>query len=380
MGRKAGELVRHERGYDVFIPNPLPPDIEYDDELHFLLSKADAALARLDGVTEVLPNPDIFVAMYVKKEALLSAQIEGTQVSLQGVLEFEANLKPKEDLRDIREVINYIHAMNFGIEHLQKGDLDLALINESHKTLIAGTRGSDKKPGKYKDKQNFLGTPGGTIFQASLIPPPPEKIEQLMQDLEKFIHEKDKLPVLIKIALIHAQFETIHPYLDGNGRMGRLLITYYLYWTKSLSRPLLYLSFYLKKYKPEYAENLNRVRFQDDWETWLKFFLKGVIEVSENAIQSAREIIALKETSRNKLIENNVGGTNAIRLLDLLFDNPTVSIREVAEHLKISPVAANKLVNRMVSLGILQEITGKERYQMFAFVDFIRIIEKGTRV
>jgi Fic family protein len=380
MGRKAGEFVRQDRGFDAFIPNPLPPDIEYDDELHFLLSKADAALARLDGVTEVLPNPDIFVAMYVKKEALLSAQIEGTQVSLQGVLEFEANLKPKEDIRDIREVINYIRAMNYGIEQLQNGDLDLALISESHKTLITGTRGSDKDPGRYKDKQNFLGTPGGTKFPASFIPPPPAKIEQLMGELEKFIKGKDKLPVLIKIALIHAQFETIHPYLDGNGRMGRLLITYYLYWTKSLSRPLLYLSFYLKKYKPEYTEHLNRVRFHDDWEAWLKFFLKGVIEVSENAIQSAREIIALKDSSIKKLIENKVGGMNAIRLLDLLFDNPTVSIREVADELKISPVAANKLVNKMVGLGILQEITGKERYQMFAFVDFIRIIEKGTRV
>ena len=380
MGRKAGELVRQDGGYDAFIPCPLPPEIQYDDELHFLLSKADAALARLDGVTEVLPNPDIFVAMYVKKEALLSAQIEGTLVSLQGVLEFEANLKPKEDLRDIREVINYIKAMNYGIEQLQKSDLNLALINESHKMLITGTRGSAKNPGRYKDKQNFLGTPKGTIFQASFIPPPPEKTGELMQELEKFIKEKDKLPVLIKIALIHAQFETIHPYLDGNGRMGRLLITYYLYWTKSLSRPLLYLSFYLKKYKPEYAENLNRIRFQADWEIWLKFFLKGVIEVSENAIQSAREIISLKENSIKKLIENKVGGTNAIRLLDILFYNPTVSIKEVAEELKISPVAANKLVNKMVGLGILHEITGKERYQMFAFVDFIRIIEKGTRV
>jgi len=380
MGRKAGELVRQKGGYDTFIPNPLPPEIQYDDELHLLLSRADAALARLDGVTEVLPNPDIFVAMYVKKEALLSAQIEGTLVSLQGVLEFEANLKPKEDLRDIREVINYIGAMNYGMAQLQRGDLNLNLINESHKMLITGTRGSDKNPGKYKDVQNFLGTPGGSIFQASFIPPPPEKIEQLMSELETFIKQKDKLPVLIKIALIHEQFETIHPYLDGNGRMGRLLITYYLYWTKSLSRPLLYLSFYLKKNKPEYAEHLNKIRFHDDWESWLKFFLRGVIEVSENAIQSAREIIALKENSIKKLIEYKVGGTNAIRLLDLLFDNPTVSIREVAEKLNISPVAANKLVNKMVELGILLEITGKERYQKFAFIDFIKIIEKGTRV
>ena len=370
-------LVRQNGGYDAFIPYPLPPEIEYDDELHYLLSKADAALARLDGVTEVLPNPDIFVAMYVKKEALLSAQIEGTQVSLQGVLEFEANLKPKEDIRDIREVINYIRAMNYGIEQLRNADLNLELINESHKMLITGTRGSDKNPGKYKDKQNFLGTPGGTIFQASFIPPPPGKIEQLMQDLEKFIKEKDKLPVLIKIALIHSQFETIHPYLDGNGRMGRLLITYYLYWKKSLSRPLLYLSFYLKKYKPEDAENLNGIRFQDDWETWIKFFLKGVIEVSENAIQSAREIIALKENSIKKLIENKVGGTNAIRLLDLLFDNPTVSIREVADELKISPVAANKLVNKMVGLKILHEITGKGATRYLYLWILSKLLKKG---
>ncbi|MCX6692460.1 MAG: Fic family protein [Methanoregula sp.] len=380
MGRKAGEFIKQPGGYDVFIPSSLPPEIEYDDELLLALSKADAALARLDGVTEVLPNPDVFVAMYVKKEALLSAQIEGTQVSLQGVLEFEANLKPKEDIRDIREVINYIRAMHYGIEQLQNADLNLELINEAHKMLIAGTRGSDKKPGRYKDRQNFLGTPGGTIFQAAFVPPPPEKIEQLMQELEKFINEKDKLPVLIRIALIHAQFETIHPYLDGNGRMGRLLIAYYLYWTKSLRRPLLYLSFYLKKYRTEYSENLNKIRYQDDWETWLKFFLQGVIEVSENAIQSAREIIALKENSVKTLIEHKVGGTNALRLLDLLFNNPTVSIKEVADELKISPVAANKLVNKMAGLGILHEITGKERYQIFAFVAFIAIIEKGTRI
>lgn len=210
-------------------------------------------------MTEVLPNPDIFVAMYMKKEALLSAQIEGTQVSLQGVLEFEANLKPKEDIRDIREVLNYIRAMHYGIEQLRKTDLNLDIINESHKILLAGTRGSERKPGNYKDRQNFLGMPGCTIFEAAFVPPPPEKIEELMQDLEKFIKQKDTLPVLIKTALIHSQFETIHPYLDGNGRMGRLLITYYLYWTKSLRRPLLYLSFYLKKFKPEYSENLNKI-------------------------------------------------------------------------------------------------------------------------
>lgn len=380
MERKAGEFVKQSGGYNAFIPDPQPPRITYDAGLQLLLSKADAALARLDGVTEVLPNPDIFVAMYVKKEALLSAQIEGTQVSLQGVLEFEANLKPKENIADIREVLNYIRALHFGIGKLQTSDLSLALIHEAHRMLISGTRGSDKKPGKYKDRQNFLGTPGCTILEAAYVPPPPEKTEDLMRDLEQFIITPDTIPVLIKTALIHAQFETIHPYLDGNGRMGRLLITYYLYRTKALSRPLLYLSFYFKKYKPEYAERLNEIRFHGDWEKWLKFFLRGVIEVSENAIQSAREIIALKDKSVRLLMEHNVGGVNAIRLLDLLFDNPTVSIREVADTLGISGLAANKLVKRMVEMGILAEITGKERYRKYAFVDFIRIIEKGTQI
>lgn len=380
MTRRAGEFVETKFGYEVFIPNPLPPDITYDDQLLLLLSKADGALARLDGVTEVLPNPDLFVAMYVKKEALLSAQIEGTQVSLKGVLEFEANIKPKEDIADLREVINYIEAMHYGMEMLKDKNLDLDLINDSHRILIAKTRGSDKKPGRYKTVQNYLGRPGGTIFEASFVPPPPDRVEELMKSLEKFIQTKDNIPALIKIALIHSQFETIHPYLDGNGRMGRLLITYYLYWKNILSKPLLYLSFYLKKNKSGYSECLNEIRFDDNWEEWLKFFLRGVIETSENALDSAREIIALKESTINKLIEFRVGGINAVKLIDQLFIDPTVSVREVAGVLDVSNVTANKLVNRLEEMGILVEFTGRKRYKKYVFADFVRIIERGTQI
>lgn len=380
MPRKAGEFIETKYGYDVFIPNPLPPDITYDDELQLLLSKADGALARLDGVTEVLPNPDLFVAMYVKKEALLSAQIEGTEVSLKGILEFEANIKPKEDIADIREVINYIEAMHYGMEMLENNPLDLNLIHDAHKILIAKTRGSDKQPGRYKTAQNYLGTPGCTIYEASFIPPPPEKVEELMKSLETFIQTKDNIPTLIKIALIHSQFETIHPYLDGNGRMGRLLITYYLYWKKILSKPLLYLSFYLKKNKLEYSECLNGIRYNNNWEVWLKFFLKGVIETSENALNSAREIIALKEKTIEKFILFKVGGINAVKLIDHLFEDPSISVNEVSEILNISNVTANKLVNRLEEIGILMEFTGKKRYKKYVFTDFIRIIERGTQI
>lgn len=231
MNNRAGEFVLEKEGYEPFIPNPLPPkDLSIDEGLQLLLSKADGALARLDGVTQVLPNPDLFVAMYVKKEALLSSQIEGTQASLQGVLEFEAQMKPRDDINDIQEVVNYIKAMRHGMEYLESGKLSLELINKIHKLLIEGTRGTNNLLGMHRDFQNWIGPPGCSIYDAIFVPPPPENVEELMLDLEKFIQTKDKIPPLIKIALIHAQFETIHPYLDGNGRMGRLLISWYLYW------------------------------------------------------------------------------------------------------------------------------------------------------
>lgn len=378
---RAGYFVHQKEGYDTFIPNSLPPEeLNINDELQLLLSKADGALARLDGVTQVLPNPDLFVAMYIKKEALLSSQIEGTQASLKGVLEFEAKLKPKENINDIREVINYIKAIHYGMENLNSNNLSLELINKIHRVLIEGTRGTNKLPGNLRDFQNWIGTTGSTIYSAVYIPPPPEKVEELMLDLEKFIQTKDKIPTLIKIALIHAQIETIHPYLDGNGRMGRLLITFYLYWKGILSRPLLYLSFYLKQNRSQYYEILNNIRFEGDWESWLNFFLRGIIEVSNNSIDTAKRIIKLKENLIEKLLENNISGVYAVKLINTLFDNPLITVSEASKFIGVTRQTSNKLIAKFEEIGILAEITGKQRYKKYIFVDFIKIVEEGTKV
>jgi len=377
---RAGVFVHQDGGYDTFIPHPLPPKgLDLDEGLLFLLSKADSALARLDGVTQVLPNPDLFVAMYVKKEALLSSQIEGTQASLQGVLEFEAHMKPRDDINEIREVMNYIKALHHGIEKLEFSDVSLDLIHEIHRFLIKGTRGTHKLPGQLRRVQNWIGLPGGTIHDAVFIPPPPEKVPELMGDLVQFIQAGDKTPTLVKAALIHAQFETIHPYLDGNGRMGRLLVTFYLCREGVLSRPLLYLSYYLKKNRERYYSLLNEVRHQGNWEAWLEFFFQGVIEVSSNSIETAKRIIQLKGELIEKLLESNISGVHAVKLVDDLFDHPVMTIAQAADALRISRQAATKLVGKFERIGILKEITGKERYKRYLFIDYVKIIEEGTR-
>ncbi len=381
MNKRAGTFVMQSGEYKAFIPAPLPPDppIEYDDELQLLLSKADRDLARLDGITTVLPNSDLFIAMYVKKEALLSSQIEGTQASLEGVLEFEADLTPREDVNEIKEVINYIKALNYGMERLNELPMSLRLIGEIHKNLIEGTRGANRISGEFREFQNYIGTPGASLNEAIFVPPPPDMVIPAMEELEEFFHRKDGIPPLVKIALIHAQFETIHPFLDGNGRVGRLLITFYLYWKGILSRPLLYLSFYLKKNRAQYYDLLMKVRREGAWEDWIKFFLKGVSETSQEAANTAREIIKLKDGLITKLYENSIASVYAVKLIDLLFEKPVISTKDVVEKLKVSTVTANELVRRFVKIGILREITGKQRYKKYIFTDYVEIIARGTR-
>ena len=377
---RMGIPVHQKGGYQAYIPKPLPPDppIKFDDELQELLSEADRAIARLDGMTGVLPNADLFVAMYVKKEALLSTQIEGTQASLQGVLEFEADMVPTDDINEIKDVINYIKAMNDGLARSGSDLFSTEILLEIHRVLLKGTRGGKKEPGKIRSVQNWIGPPGSTIHSAVFIPPPPEHVGSLLQGLERFILARDRIPPLIKIGLVHAQFETIHPFVDGNGRMGRLLITFYLCRKGILSRPLLYLSIYLKQNRAEYYRLLQNIRFEGDWESWLKFFLKGVIEVSQEARAAAREIITLKENLTGTLARNNVGGLNAVRLLDLLFGKPVITVGDISSGLGISHQPAYDLVNQFERLGILREITGKKRYKKYLFSDYLRIIERGT--
>ena len=381
---RAGKFIAHLSGYMTFIPNPLPPypPIKYDDQLQFLLSEADRALARLDGVSSVLPNPDHFIAMYTKKEALLSSQIEGTQASLEGVLAFEAGLKPKEDIHEIKKVINYVKALNYGIDRLRKNDfpMSLRLVKEIHNILLKGARGTSRKLIVFRRSQNWIGPPGVTINDAIFIPPPPNQVGELMLNLGVFMHRTDNIPPLMKIGLIHAQFETIHPFLDGNGRIGRLLITFYLYWKGILTRPLLYLSYYLKKYRDKYYDYLMKIRLEGDWENWLKFFLQGVAEVSLEATSSAKEIIGLKDKLANELLSKKIRGAQAIRLLDMLFERPLISVSDIVIKLKISRQAATQLVNKFSEINILNEVSGKKRYRKYLFSDYIKIIARGTEI
>ena len=379
---QTGKYLIQPGGYKAFIPVALPPikPIKYSEKLRNILSEADRALSRLDGVVTVLPNSDLFIAMYVKKEALLSSQIEGTQASLEGVLRFEANLEPEEDINEVKEVINYIKALNYGIARLSELPISNRLIKEIHKILIQGTRGTSKIPGEFRKIQNWVGLPGAALSDAIFVPPPPEKVPELISELEKFIHQKDEIPPLVKIALIHAQFETIHPFLDGNGRVGRLLITFYLYCKKILSHPLLYLSVYLKKNRSRYYDLLMEIREQDRWEEWLKFFLEGIKEVSEEAIILAKEIIILKEKLLKTLFLNKISSIYAVEFLNLLFIKPIITSTDIVKNLNTSKETANQLIKKFEKINIIREISGKKRYKKYIFLDYINIIKRGTEL
>lgn len=382
MKERAGKYVKQPTGYSAFIPNPLPPNppIQFDDELHLLLSEADRSLARLDGIATILPNPELFIGMYIKKEALLSSQIEGTQASLEGVLEFEADLTPKDNIDDVKEVVNYIKALNYGIARFNELPMSLRLIKEIHKVLIEGTRGGNKTPGEFRKTQNWIGSMGALLNEVTFVPPPPDKVLPNMGALENFFYKYEKIPPLIKIALIHAQFETIHPFLDGNGRIGRLLITFYLFSKKILSRPILYLSFYLKKHRNDYYDLLMKVRTDGLWEDWIKFFLKGVIETSVESAKTAKEIIVLKDRLIEELYRNSISSIYAVKLVSFLFEIPVIDTKTVEEKFNIHKDTANELVNRFEQIGILKEITGKQRYKKYLFKEYFDIIKRGTEL
>ena len=376
-------MVRTATGYETFIPNPLPPvpEIKIDNEMQFLLSAADRKLGRLDGITRVLPNPDLFLAMYVKKEAILSSQIEGTQASLVDILDNSANAERKENKKnDIKTVVNYVDAMNYGLERLKTLPLSLRLIREIHARLLHDVRGFDKNPGEFRKTQNWIGPHGCTLTTATFVPPCVEEMKKAMGELENFFYSTEHyIPPLIKIAMIHAQFETIHPFLDGNGRVGRLLITFWLCQQEILSKPLLYLSYYFKQNRSEYYERLMNVRLKGDWENWIKFFLKGVETVSEEATNSATAILAMKEHYSAALSKMTGNNNNYQRLLECLFENPIVSRKEVINLLKITSPTAGELLDIFCSVGVLTDITPKkQRNKQYSFDEYINILEKGT--
>jgi len=373
---RAGRYVRQPSGYRAFMPASLPPDppVKLEGGLHALLSDADRALGRLDGSIQTLPNPDLFVAMYVRKEAVLSSQIEGTQSSLQDVLKAEARMLSPEAPDDVDEIFNYIHAMRHGLERLSSLPVSVRLIREIHANLLRGGRGHKLTPGELRTSQNWIGPQGCTLREASFVPPPPHELPGLLGDLENFLHENQPIPFLIAIGLAHAQFETIHPFLDGNGRVGRLLITFLLCEKTILSRPVLYLSWYFKAHRQDYYDHLQAVRDRGDWEGWLAFFLRGVFVVSQQASETARRVLLLREQHR-QAITDLVGASaaNGHRTLECLYQQPIVTVKLVQALIGTSYPAANNLVNRLVDLGILHEMTGHKRNRRFLYRDYLHL-------
>ena len=379
MRGRAGHYVMQPEGYRAFIPAPLPPDppVEVSGSLQSLLSEADYALGRLDGAILTLPNPDLFVYMYVRKEAVLSSQIEGTQSSLQNLLAAEAQLLDPEAPADVAEVVNYVRAMNYGLARLKELPVSVRLIREIHAELMQGVRGGQLRPGELRTSQNWIGPAGCTLREAIFVPPPPHEVPRALADLERFLHTDTTLPVLIQVGLAHAQFETIHPFLDGNGRLGRLLITFLLTERKLLAHPVLYLSHYFKRCRSEYYERLQAVRDEGDWEGWLAFFLRGVAAVATEARQTAAAILRMREDYRARITETlGRAAANGHRILDRLFQQPIITVATVREWLNITPAGANQLVNRLVKLGVLREITGYARNRRFRFEPYLRLFEE----
>ena len=374
---RAGRYISQPTGYRAFYPQPLPPvpSVAIEGELLRLLSDADRALARLDAVSTFLPNPDLFVAMYVRQEAVLSSQIEGTQSTLEDVLAYEANATHNKAPKDVEEVVNYVRAMNHGLKRLPELPLSLRLLREIHKELMHNVRGAERTPGEFRTSQNWIGPPGSTLATAAFVPPPAHELMQFLGDFETFIHaHKVDTPLLIQCGLAHAQFETIHPFLDGNGRVGRLLIALMLCEANALARPLLYLSHYLKANRAEYYDRLTAIRERGDWEGWLRFFLRGVAEVSLQANETARRIIAMRETQRAIFAAN----ANALKLIDALFERPIVNVKQTSEILGVSYVTANALVAKLEKAGLLKEVTSWGRNRVFRFQAYLALFSSES--
>jgi Fic family protein len=374
---RTGKYITQPGGYKAFIPEPLPhkPDIKINRGLHKVLSNADRALARLDGISYILPNPELFVAMYIRHEAVLSSQIEGTQSSLEDVLKFEAD-KKKKPKDDRVEVLNYIDAMNYGLKRLETIPLSLRLIKEIHEKLMSNTRGGHKSPGEFRTSQNWIGGSDQlNIKQAIFVPPPVYEMDRALSNLEKFFHNTETYPALVHCGIAHAQFETIHPFLDGNGRLGRLLITFLLCQQNILKTPLLYLSHYLKANRSEYYDRLMAIRTKGDWEGWLEFFLKGIIDVSHQAAETARNIMDLQKKHKELIISKMGSRNQGLILHEYMFNHPFLNSTMVKKHLSCTPKSAISLLNQFLEVGIVEEITGGKRNRVFTYSQYLDLFQ-----
>lgn len=372
---RTGRFIKQLSGaleYKAFIPNELPFEINFDSNLQDILSKADIAIGRLDGNTTLIPDVDFFIKMYITKEASLSSQIEGTTATFIDAIKANSKIKNPEIRNDVDEILNYINAMNYGLKRLNSLPLSLRLIKEIHKKLLKGVRGKNKAPGEFRKTQNWIG--GRTIQTATFVPPPHMEVLRLLSNLEKFMHDKSSIPVLIKTGLIHTQFEAIHPFLDGNGRVGRLLITFYLCHENILKKPLLYLSEYFMQNRFEYYERLNDAHRKDDIEGWLKYFLDGIAVTSEKAANTAIKIHNLRDKDLAKVSQTR-SQEKGVKLLNSLYRNPIVQIKDVEKITGLKNPNAIALVSKFENLDILKETTGQKRNKVYEYRNYIKLFE-----
>ena len=361
-----------------FIPAPLPPDVRTLDlaSLQGILAEANQAVGRLDGMTSAFPDLNLFLYSYVRKEAVLSSQIEGTQSSLSDLLLYENSEIPGVPLDDVQEVSNYVAALNHGLKRLRGGfPLSLRLIREIHEVLLAKGRGSHAQPGEFRKSQNWIG--GSRPGNAAYVPPPPEYVMDCLGDLESFLHEAESsIPLLIRAGLVHAQFETIHPFHDGNGRVGRLLITFMLTEKQMLHEPVLYLSLFFKKHRHLYYDRLNGTRKDDGWKEWLDFFLQGVRDTANQAVQTAIEIDRLFRTDKAKIDQFGRGAPSALLIYQLAQASPIFSIKHAARESKLSFPTASAAIQRLTNAGILQESSGKRRDRLFLYAKYLDVLNR----
>ena len=375
---RSGDFRKTQMGYTAFIPADLPPEppVSLDGDLGLLLSRADQALGAINTIATILPNPELLVAMFIQKEALLSSQIEGTQSSLVDVLGAEEDHEPTSD---VGEVVNYINAMRYGLDRIHEDDfpMSLRLLREIHNILMQQVRGGKAPltPGEFRITQNWIG--GSNLNNARYVPPPPYEMLAGLDNLEKYLHGEEETPVLIRCALIHYQFETIHPFNDGNGRLGRLLITFFLVWQGVMDEPMLYLSAYLKTHQQEYYDRLQQVRTSGNFEAWVHFFLEGVVTVSDQVVKTTKAIQRLERIDTDRILEGK-SGHSGVLLLRYLMEQPVVRVKDVEEKLKISYSKANNLLSEMETLGFMKQITEGRRNRKFIYREYVDILSEGT--
>lgn len=367
----SGRVVATPRGYCAFVPAPLPPEIRYDAELVRLLSRADAALSELSGLGRLLPNPHLLIAPWVRREAVLSSRIEGTRASLSDLLIDELAEKRSAD-QDLVEVRNYVTALEYGIKRLESLPLSLRLTRELHERLMAGVRGDKATPGEFRKTQNWIGPAGSTPATAAYVPPPVNELPACLDNWEKFLHQRDTMPDLVQCALMHEQFEAIHPFLDGNGRVGRLLITLFLMERKRLSQPLLYLSDYIDAHRQDYYELLQRVRTHADWIGWIQFFITGVTEIAQQASERSSKLLELREQYRERVRDK----PRAAALIDELFINPYITVAKAQAVLEVSNPTARAAVELLVERKIVAPLDGKKWRRMYVSRPVLEAIEQ----